>query len=420
MNSPDTYDSHAHAAAREHAAGTPATPLSIFALLALGVLSLLAPPAAMAQADKPAAGLDLQRARAQFVEAKGKKVFYTKRWDLSDLPSYEPKQKVSGTIRMWGSNYIVDGNVGKYWEEGFRKFHPGVKFDYHMKTTIAAVPALVFGVGDIGVGRKITFAELLLYQRYNDRDPLEITVATGSYDVTGWQPGYGIVVNKDNPVTQLTLQQLDGVFGSQRLGGWEGTSWHPEYARGPEGNIRTWGQLGAQGEWADKPINVYGLNLRYHQATEISDRLLKASDKWNEQLRIYANFVTPDGKLGRSLTDDLAKDRFGIAYIAAPTRNLPPELKTVALAQTPAGPYVPYTMETVHDRSYPLFDEIYMYVDQARDRSIDPKVKEFLRFIVSREGQEAVQRDGKYLPLTAAMVREQLRKLDAPLASTSE
>src|SRR2546430_14438327 len=95
-------------------------------------------------------------------------------------------------------------------------------------------------------------------------------------------------------------------------------------------------------------------------------------------------------------------------------------LKIVALARTPAGPYVPYTMETVHDRSYPLFDEIYMYVDQARDRSIDPKVKEFLRFIVSREGQEAVQRDGKYLPLTAAMVREQLRKLDAPLASTSE
>ncbi len=423
MNSPDTSDSHAHAAASsDHAAPAPATPLSMFALLAMSALCLLAPRGALAQADKPAAGLDLQHARAQFVEAKGKKVFYTKRWDLSDLPSYEPKQKVSGTIRMWGSNYIVDGNVGRYWEEGFRKFHPGVKFDYHMKTTVAAVPALVFGVGDIGVGRKITFAELLLYQRYNDRDPLEITAATGSYDVTGWQPGYGIVVNKDNPVTQLTLQQLDGIFGSQRLGGWEGTSWHPEYARGPEGNIRTWGQLGAQGEWADRPINVYGLNLRYHQATEISDRLLRASDKWNEQLRIYANFVTPDGKLGRSLTDDLAKDRFGIAYIAAPTRNLPPELKTVALAQTPAGPYVPYTMETVHDRSYPLFDEIYMYVDQAKDRSIDPKVKEFLRFIVSREGQEAVQRDGKYLPLTAAVVREQLRKLDgaAPMARTLE
>jgi phosphate transport system substrate-binding protein len=382
----------------------------------------LAMGTARAQADRPAEGLDLQHARTQFVEAKGKKVFYTQHWSLSDLPGYQPKQKVSGTIRMWGSNYIVDGNVGRYWEEGFRKFHPDVKFDYHMKTTVAAVPSLVFGVGDIGVGRKITFAELLLYQRYNDRDPLEITVATGSYDVTGWQPGYGIVVNKENPIAQLTMQQLDGIFGAERLGGWEGTSWHPEYARGPEGNIRTWGELGAKGEWAGKPSNVYGLNLRYHQATEVSDRLLKASDKWNEHLRIYANFVTPEGKLGRSLTDDLAKDRYGIAYIAAPTKDLPPQLKVLTLAQRPEGPYVPYTMETVRNRSYPLYDEIFMYVDQAQDKSIDPKVKEFLRFVVSREGQEAVQRDGKYLPLTAQVVREQLGKLDwvGPNVRTSE
>jgi phosphate transport system substrate-binding protein len=385
----------------------------LIALLGLGILMSGAPVMrADAQADKPAEGLDLQHAREKFVEAKGKKAFYTKQWDLSGLPVYQPKHSVSGAIRMWGSNYIVDGNVGRYWEEGFRKFHPGVTFDYHMKTTIAAVPSLVFGVADIGVGRKITFAELLLYQRYNDRDPLEITAATGSYDVTGWQPGFGIVLHKDNPVTRLTVQQLDGIFGSERSGGWEGTSWHPEYARGPNGNIRTWGQLGATGQWANKPINVYGLNMRYHQAEEISDRLLKGSDKWNEHLRIYANFVTPDGKLGRSLTDDLAKDPYGIAYIAAPTKNLPPELKVLPLAQTSAGPYVPYTMETVHDRTYPLYDEIYMYVDQAKDKSIDPKVKEFLRFILSRQGQAAVMRDGKYLPLTPEVVREQLRKLE--------
>jgi len=390
--------------------------------VSLSLLALFAAGGAWAQADKPAEGLDLQRARSHFVEAKGKKVFYTKKWDLSDLPSYRPQQKVSGTIRMWGSNYIVDGNVGQYWEEGFRKFQPDIKFDFQMKTTVAAVPSLVFGVGDIGVGRKITFAELLLYQRYKDRDPLEITAATGSYDVSGWQPGYGIVVHKDNPLTQLTMQQLDGIFGAERLGGWEGTSWHPEYARGPKENIRTWGQLGLTGEWADKPIDVYGLNLRYHQATEISDRLLKASDKWNEHLRIYANFVTPDGKLGRSLNDDLSKDRYGIAYIAAPTLNLPPDLKILAIAQKPGGPYVPYAMETVRDRSYPLYDEIYMYIDQGQDKSIDPKIREFLRFIVSREGQEAVQRDGKYLPLTAAVAKEQLSKLaaTAPAAAASK
>ena len=107
--------------------------------VSLSLLALFAAGGARAQADKPAEGLDLQRARSHFVEAKGKKVFYTKKWDLSDLPSYRPQQKVSGTIRMWGSNYIVDGNVGQYWEEGFRKFQPDIKFDFHMKTTVAAV-----------------------------------------------------------------------------------------------------------------------------------------------------------------------------------------------------------------------------------------------------------------------------------------
>jgi phosphate transport system substrate-binding protein len=285
-----------------------------------------------------------------------------------------------------------------------------VKLDYHLKTTVAAVPSLVFGVGDIGVGRKLTFHELLLFQRYLDRDPVEIAIATGSYDVPGWQPGFGIVVHKDNPLTQLTLEQLDGIFGAERLGGWEGTSWHPEYARGPEKNIRTWGQVGLAGEWKEMPITVYGLNLRYHQATEISDRILKGSDKWNERLRIYANFVTPDGKLGRSLNSDLAKDRSGIAYVAAPTRQLPTELKILLLAEKPSGPYVPYTLESLRDRAYPLFDQIYMYVDRPTGK-IDPKMREFLRFVVSREGQAEVMRDGKYLPLTATVAQEQLKKL---------
>lgn len=372
--------------------------------------AVVAAGAAWAQADQKAEGLDLQRARAATMEERGKKAYYTKKWDLSDLPAYEPKQKVSGAIRIWGSNYIADGNLGAYWEAAFRKFHPEASFDYHLKTTVAAVPSLVFGVSDIGVGRKITFAELLLFQRYTDRDPVEIAVATGSYDVPGWQPGFGIVVHKDNPLAHLTLEQLDGIFGAERLGGWEGTSWHPEFARGPERNIRTWGKVGLAGEWKDKPIGVYGLNLRYHQATEISDRLLKASDKWNERLRIYANFVAPDGKLGRSLNSDLAKDRYGIAYIAAPTRNLQPQLKILALAAKAGGPYVAYTLETLRDRTYPLFDEIFMYVD-APGGKLDERVKEYLRFVLSREGQAEVMRDGKYLPLTGAIVREQLRRL---------
>ena len=372
---------------------------------------------ALAQEGKESTeGLDMQAARAKMMSARGAKIAYTKKFDLSGLPRYQPKQKVSGTIRIWGSNYITDGFLGGYWEDAFKRYHPSVKFDWKMKTTLAAVPSLVFGVADLGIGRKITFAEQELFERYKDRAPIEIELATGSYDVPGWQPGYGIVVHKDNPISRLSMKQLDGIFGAERLGGWEGTSWRPNWARGPEENIRTWGQLGLTGEWKDKPINVYGLNLRYHQATEISDLVLKASDKWNERLRIYANYVSAAGKLERGLNSDLAKDHYGISYIAAPTTNLagramPPSLKILTIAAKDGGPYVPYSLETLHDRSYPLYSRIYAYTDRAAGQPMDPKVMEFLRFVLSQEGQAEVMRDGKYLPLTAEVVQAQLKKL---------
>ena len=383
------------------------------ALLALGIAG-----SALA-VDQGSTGLEMQAARAEGLKMKGKKSYYpADKFDLSDLPAYAPHGKVSGTIRLWGSNYPTDGNLAQYWQKAFTKFHPGVKFQWNMLTTRAAAPSLVFGVADIGIGRKITTEELQLYQRYRNGDPLEVSIATGSYNVTGWQPAFGIVVNKDNPLTKITMEQLDYIFGAERLGGWIGTDWHPEFARGPEKNIRKWGQLGLTGEWADKEIIPYGLNQRYHQAVEISDRILKGSDKWNEKLRIYANYVAKAGKkdsgslgfgrLSRGLNDDLIKDRYGIAYIAAPV-NLPPQLKLLDLANDANGPYYKYTIETLRDRTYPLYDEIYAYADPKR---LNPAAREFLRFILSREGQQAVQQDGKYLPLTAAVVRDGLAKID--------
>ena len=230
---------------------------------ALLVLAFLGTGCFAADGDKVSTGLAMQEARAEGLKTKGKRAYYpADQWDLSDLPAYQPKEKVTGTIRMWGSNYITDGNLGEYWEKEFQKFHPGVKFEYNMLTTRAAVPSLVFGVSDLGIGRKITTEELQLYQRYKNHDPIEITIATGSYNVTGWQPAFGIVVSKDNPLTKITMEQLDGIYGAERLGGWVGTDWHPEFARGSEKNLRTWGQLGLTGEWADKEITPYGLNQR--------------------------------------------------------------------------------------------------------------------------------------------------------------
>src|SRR4051812_6859184 len=115
-------------------------------------LVLVAAGVTAAQTEKASTGLAMQEARSENLKVKGPKTYYAAdKFDLSDLPAYQPKEQVSGTIRVWGSNYIVDGKVGEYWEKEFQKFHPGVKFEYNMLTTRSAVPSLVFGVSDLGL-----------------------------------------------------------------------------------------------------------------------------------------------------------------------------------------------------------------------------------------------------------------------------
>jgi phosphate transport system substrate-binding protein len=258
----------------------------------------------------------------------------------------------------------------------------------------------------------MTFEDLLAYERTMNADPIEIEYATGSYDVPGWSPAFGIFVNKANPIAKLNVAQLEGIFGAERTGAWEGTSWHPERARTVAQNIRTWGQLGLTGEWADKPIHVYGVNLRYHQAIRFEDQVMHGSAKWNPALLEYANYGKPDGTLaiGASMmVEDLAKDPYGICY--SEVNFTVDNTKTVALAPGKTTNYVPLTRENVQNRSYPLYDAVYLYANGSPEKSMDPKVREFLRFVLSREGQEAIAKDGKYLPLTKEVVDEQLKKV---------
>ena len=343
---------------------------------------------------------------------KREKTFYTKKWDLTDLPAYVPGPAVSGTIRFWGSNYFADGQLGKYWEEGFRRYHPGVTWERHLKTSGAAIPALVTGVGDIGANHKITWKELLVFERTFGYQPLEITVVNGSLNVSGWSNALAIIVHKDNPLVSVTLKQLDGIFGGPRAGGWVGSQWHPEFVRGAEENIRAWGQLGLGGEWAAKPIHPYGLNLKYDQSDDFSRWVLQGSDQWNENIRHFANYARPDGTLAvdaKQLMESVARDPAAIGY--GNMSDLTPETKALAVARE-GGPAVAPTLESAHDGTYPLHEEVYFYLNREPGQPLDPKVKEFLRYILSREGQDAVQRDAKYLPLTAGLVRSQLKKLE--------
>lgn len=224
-------------------------------------------------------GMAMQIARAEMMTQRGMQTYYDPIFDLSDLPEYEPSEPLSGTITFYGSNYITDGMIGGLWEDAFKQYHPDVEFSWNMKTSQAVMNSVSLGLADIGIGRQANFGDIQMFQRYLDRDPLGVEIATGSFDVPGWQPGYGVVVHRDNPLTEITMEQLDGIFGSERNGGREGTDWHPEWARGPEDDIRTWGQLDLTGEWADRPITPYGLNLRYNQANLISNMILRGSDK---------------------------------------------------------------------------------------------------------------------------------------------
>jgi len=129
--------------------------------------------------------LKVQEGREEKLQLRGSKTYYSKQWNLDDLPAYSPRQKVSGVIRQWGSNYFADSSLGKRWEEGFKKHHPGIKFEDELKTALAGIPALTFGLADVAALRHITSDELLLYPRYHPSWPVEITVLTGSLNVPG-------------------------------------------------------------------------------------------------------------------------------------------------------------------------------------------------------------------------------------------
>ncbi len=373
-------------------------------------------PAAKVSAEPANAGVSIWTQNVTgFRKEHGAEGDYTKRWDLGGLPHYVPKVHLTGTLRVWGNNYIKDGYLGEYWEQEFKKFQPDVTIEYHLPTTGIGIPALSCGVADVAMSRKAIIMDLLTFEQVYHHPVTEVEAVTGSYDVYGWSPPFIIVVHKDNPLEKISLKQLDGVFGGARLGGYVGSVWHTEYpfARGPEENIRTWGQLGLTGEWADKPIHTGGQTLRGNQTSQFSDLILKGSDQFVEGYQAYANYITPDGKINSwslQARHAIAADKLAMFYVSPMT--LSPDMKELAIQAYDGGPYVKRTLETVHDRSFPLYGRYFFYFNREPGKAVDPKVDEWLRFILSQEGQDCVQREGRYLPLTADNVQAQLKKLE--------
>ena len=317
------------------------------------------------------------------------------------LPIYSPQQTVSGTIRIWGH-----GAEGKdfirtlvlNWEAGFQKYQPNVQFDNQLMGTASAIGALYTGTGDLALlGREIWPDEIQAFREVLHYPPLGMEITTGSYATRNKDFALIVYVHTDNPLSRLTLSQVGRIFGC-----------HTDEAA----NIRSWSQLGMTGEWAKKPIHVYGFEISRGFGFYMEQTVFHGSSKWNPDMVEIGDQHLPTGKLldaGKRILDALANDPLGIAYSSALYAN--DKVKPIALAIRDSGPYVEPTLETVQNRSYPLTRVIPMFLNRKPGRPVDPKVKEFLRYILSQQGQDAVAQDRGYLPLTPEVVRTQLQKL---------
>src|SRR5438105_9222036 len=298
---------------------------------------------------------------------------------LDGLPHYEAGPELSGTIRNFGFGL---GGVLVLWEEGFRKLHPGVRFVDHLPTSDAAIPALVTGVADLAPdGGEATLTETLSFFETYGYHPTDITVATGAFDVAGRSNGIVVFVNAANPLTGLTMRQLDGVFGAQRSAGMRGFKWTPSDGRGAQDNIRTWGQLGLTGEWADKPIQTYGHapsgTTRFFQW-----KVMGNGDKWNPNYREYvesgSKMIADEDRatqrlgLQSMLRNELAHDRFGIAWTVMPQAKGIDGIKVIAVVPRGSDRAVTPSRESFQDRSYPMVRSIYIYLNRKPGTPLDP------------------------------------------------
>lgn len=333
-------------------------------------------------------------------------------FDLGSLPSYKVGQNQLGVIRIHGSQ--LSFHLIHLWEDAFLKLYPDIR--YRDNILPSWFPGLCAGTEDLSVmGHKAWRPDLMAFEQCFGYEPLEIMFATGGFDEDrrGNTPGVVIMVNRENPISRLTLSQLDGILGSQRTGGWRGTRWTTDSARSASQNIRTWGQLGLGGEWANKPIHIYGSDATQSLWAETIQRVVfKGGDKWNPAIRELVRGDHVRGNSDVQTVAAVANDRYAIGFNFMRLIEANKGVKPVALAVGEGGPYIEPTRETFYRRTYPLVTELYIYVNRPPGVPLTPRLKEFLTFILSREGQQAIVDDGMYTPLNPEAAREQLKKLE--------
>jgi phosphate transport system substrate-binding protein len=343
--------------------------------------------------------------------------FRPAQYDLGALPSYQPEQMALGVVRIYGTP--LESLVGQ-WASAFRAKQGHVRLNSYLVNTSQAFAGLLTGKADIGLmGHRTWHTSLMAFDKAFGYEPLEIRFATGSYDdPQGSTPGLMFVVHKSNPLSRLTLEQIDAIFCAQRTGAWDGSKWSTAAARGADKNIRTWGELGLTGEWADKPIHPHGSDVTLSNWADLIEReACHGGKKWNPALiegpradiGLKAHGKTRDQEIIEGVQDDPLAIGFMFQRVIDKARS---DVKVLPLARTAAGPYVTPSAQTFFDGSYPMHNGAYLYLNRKPGEQLSARDKEFVRFVLSREGQQVVADSRIFIPLNAQQLKAELRKLD--------
>ena len=293
------------------------------------------------------------------------------------ITSYQPQATVSGSLSSVGSDTM--NNLMTFWAEAFRRAHPAVRVQIEGKGSSTAPPALIAGTAQLGpMSREMKDTEL---DSVEDKYGFQATVIRTAIDTIG------VYVNKDNPLTALSLPEVDAIFSKTRKGGFGK-------------DITTWSQLGVKGGLAGKPISLFGRNSASGTYGFFKEHALYKGD--------YKDTVKEQPG-SASVVQGVSEDLTAIGYSGIGYKTS--GVKALALADKVGGKAIEPTYANALSKAYPLSRYLYVYVVRDPRRPMDPLTKEFLRFVLSKQGQEIVVKDG-YLPLTAEMAAQELAKLD--------
>lgn len=294
----------------------------------------------------------------------------------ASLPPYQKVDGLWGQLKSVGSDTLIDEMTR--WSKGFMALYPGVKIEVQGQGSATAPPALLAEVAQFGpMSRPLTPEESSAFEAKFGYKLTQFRVAVDAL---------AVYVNKDNPINCLTLQQVNRIFSSTR-----------RVAFG--GDIATWGDVGMSGDWAAKPIALYGRN-------EIS-----GTYAFFREMALYDGEYKPDVKKqpsSEAVVQMVANDRYAIGYSGIGYKT--PGVRTVPLAIAEGSACVDTSAEAAYSRKYPLARYLYIYINKKPDASLDPLRREFIKYILSKGGQTETEAGGFY-SITNADREYDLKKL---------